>query len=67
MKAIFYCMVSFEDVDECAEPDQGGCEFQCSNYEGGYYCSCDVGYRLMDDDKSCEGKFARILQKQKTT
>ena len=52
----------FVDIDECAEADQGGCDFQCSNYEGGYYCSCDVGYRLMDDDKSCEGTLKTILK-----
>ena len=51
----------FADVDECASVDQGGCEFKCSNYEGGYYCTCDVGYRLRDNDHSCEGKFTRIL------
>lgn len=61
MQMIFYWFL-FIDVDECAEGDQGGCEFKCSNYEGGYYCSCDVGYRLMDDDKSCEGKFRIILR-----
>lgn len=62
-----FLLISFEDVDECAEADQGGCEFKCSNYEGGYYCSCDVGYRLMDDDKSCEGKFTTTLpQKQRS-
>ena len=44
------------DIDECAEADQGGCETKCSNYEGGYYCTCDVGYRLRDDGKTCEGK-----------
>ena len=47
--------VFFSDVDECAEADEGGCEHTCTNYEGGYYCSCNDGYRLMGDDKSCEG------------
>ena len=49
-----YCF-SFLDVDECALADKGGCEHKCSNYEGGYYCTCNAGYRLMDDDKGCEG------------
>ena len=43
------------DIDECALPNQGGCEHTCHNYEGGYYCTCPAGYRLMDDDKGCEG------------
>ena len=47
--------VFFSDVDECAEADEGGCEHTCTNYEGGYYCSCNAGYRLMDDDQGCEG------------
>lgn len=46
----------YADVDECSLPEKGGCEYKCSNYEGGYYCTCPAGYRLMDDDKGCEGK-----------
>ena len=52
---------SFLDIDECAEADRGGCEHTCSNYEGGYYCTCNVGYRLKDDDKSCEGTFGDLI------
>ena len=43
------------DIDECALPGKGDCDHKCTNYEGGYYCSCLPGYRLRDDDKSCEG------------
>lgn len=51
----------YVDVDECSLFEKGGCEYKCSNYEGGYYCICLVGYWLMDDDKGCEGKFLFIM------
>ena len=43
------------DIDECALPDNGGCDQTCSNFEGGYSCTCNAGYRLMEDDQGCEG------------
>ena len=49
----------FLDFDEC-KANTDGCEHTCTNYEGGYYCSCNAGYRLMDDDKGCEGKECNI-------
>ena len=45
------------DIDEC-QANTHGCEHSCHNYEGGFYCSCRSGYRLMEDSKSCEGKSA---------
>ena len=43
------------DVDEC---DMGtdGCAQNCSNTNGSFVCSCDVGYVLDDDDLDCLGK-----------
>ena len=43
------------DINECDMPDKGDCEDECTNYEGGYYCTCPTGYRLMDDNRGCEG------------
>ena len=62
--ANFSCGFSLLDINECALPDKGGCEDKCSNYEGGYYCTCPAGFRLMDDDKSCEGTYL-VLEKFK--
>ena len=48
------------DIDECMSGN-GGCEDTCTNYEGGYYCTCPHGYLLMDDNKGCEGIFSFCL------
>lgn len=41
------------DVDECSE---NMCAQLCVNYPGGYSCYCDgkKGFRLAQDQKSCE-------------
>lgn len=44
------------EEDECAKPDNGGCEQRCVNTLGSYQCACDPGYELGPDKKSCEGK-----------
>ena len=43
------------DIDECKK-DNGKCEHNCHNYEGGYWCSCKDGYKLKDDLHGCEGR-----------
>lgn len=44
------------EVDECSLPDNGGCEQHCENTLGSYKCTCEPGYELTADKKSCEGK-----------
>ena len=44
----------YADIDECAE-DNGHCSHYCANTEGGYNCSCALGYKLNDDGNVCEG------------
>ena len=46
-------LFTLEDIDECAM-ENGGCDHSCHNYDGGRYCSCNVGYRLATDT-TCEG------------
>lgn len=48
--------VCFSEEDECAKPDNGGCEQRCVNTLGSFKCACDPGYELAPDKKSCEGK-----------
>ncbi|MBN3279820.1 C1S protein, partial [Polyodon spathula] len=40
------------DINECDDP-YTGCSHDCSNYIGGYYCSCQPGYLLQEDNTTC--------------
>ncbi|KAM9793845.1 bone morphogenetic protein 1-like isoform 3-T3 [Syngnathus typhle] len=44
----------FKEMDECSQPDNGGCEQHCLNTLGSYRCACDPGYELATDRSSCE-------------
>ncbi|EPY76557.1 tolloid-like protein [Camelus ferus] len=46
----------FKEEDECAKPDRGGCEQRCVNTLGSYQCSCEPGYELGPDKRTCEDK-----------
>ena len=37
--------------------DNGGCDGQCTNRPGGYFCSCSTGFRLASNGKKCIGLF----------
>ena len=39
------------------QQNNGGCDQLCTNTPSGVNCSCNNGYSLMSDDKSCEGEF----------
>ncbi|KAM6346195.1 tolloid-like protein 1 isoform 1-T1 [Podargus strigoides] len=53
----------FREEDECARPDNGGCEQRCVNTLGSYQCACDPGYELGPDKKSCEAACGGLLTK----
>ncbi|KAK2817229.1 hypothetical protein Q5P01_025420 [Channa striata] len=53
----------FKEVDECAKPDNGGCEQRCVNTLGSFKCACDPGYELASDKKSCEAACGGLLSK----
>ena len=42
------------DIDEC-QFRNGGCDHDCANTNGSYYCSCYDGYNLKEDNSSCAG------------
>ena len=43
------------DIDECLE-ELHTCEQNCNNVNGSYTCSCDAGYVIGLDLRSCVGK-----------
>ena len=42
------------DHDEC-DADTHKCDQHCHNSHGSYYCTCDFGYTLETDGKTCKG------------
>ena len=42
-------------MDECTG-NNGGCEGECCNTIGSYYCKCKPGFELSEDGKRCKGK-----------
>ena len=49
------CRVLIIDIDECSI-NNGGCEQQCTNTIGSYYCACNNSYTLNVDNHMCDGK-----------
>ena len=47
----------YADIDECQKEETNNCKFKklCKNVEGGYNCSCPMGYLQKDDGKGSEG------------
>ena len=43
------------DIDECLT-GKSGCQHDCVNLNGSYYCLCRSGYRLRQDNITCDGK-----------
>ena len=42
-----------KDINECNGDHE--CDQLCNNIVGSYICSCDSGYELQSDNRSCEG------------
>ena len=42
------------DIDECTE-GTSGCDHNCTNTDGSYYCTCLDGYVLESDNHTCTG------------
>ena len=40
-------------MNECAQAN-GGCDHNCFNFEGGFECSCNVGFDLVSNGRTCE-------------
>ena len=46
--------IFFADFGQC-DADNGGCEHICSDFNGTSQCSCNTGFKLNNDMKSCIG------------
>ena len=43
----------FKGIDECNGDHE--CDHHCTNVNGTFICSCDFGYELKSDNRTCEG------------
>lgn len=50
----------FREIDECALKEHG-CEQNCINTLDGYACKCRLGYKLRNDEKTCEVKCGGVI------
>ena len=46
-------LILFLDINECAKRTTNGCMHKCHNTEGSYTCSCNNGYRLNKNKRTC--------------
>ena len=53
-----HLLLSPVDINECSpfNPTHN-CDQICNNTDGGFDCSCEEGYLLANDSKSCEGMY----------
>lgn len=51
-----HCIIltNHSDVDEC-EQGSAGCDHNCTNTPGSYFCTCMDGYVLESDNHTCTG------------
>ncbi len=49
------------EIDECSLGN-GGCEHQCINTAGAFYCECDKGY-TRQHGFYCQGQNQNIVEK----
>lgn len=47
---VFYII----DIDECAL-QTSGCNQICANTNGSFVCSCNAGFQMLPDNKTCTG------------
>ena len=47
------------DINECVE-DYDGCNQTCTNTNGSFECSCNDGYKLDANGRTCSGKYCLI-------
>lgn len=51
---------AYADEDEC-DTNNGGCDQNCNNTIGSYFCTCEEGYILKADSHNCGGLLMNLL------
>ena len=55
---VIYCNYYFNnicvDINECSS-NNGGCQHNCYNTVGSYYCTCNTGWVLSSNGQTCTG------------
>ena len=47
-------LYNYLDIDECTR-GTSGCDHNCTNTDGSYYCTCMDGYEQESDNHTCTG------------
>ena len=58
--SFFFFFRFFLVIDECKNINPP-CQQKCKNLKFGFECSCETGYNLADDRRSCEGTVFVVL------
>ena len=48
------------DINECSDSN-GGCDDDCINTIGSFFCECDSGYALQSNGKTCNGQLHVLI------
>ena len=51
----------FTDVANDCGANPNVCEHTCHNSNSSFYCTCNSGYRLASNGRTCDGKFYYML------
>ena len=57
------CLYYLIDIDEC-KSGAHQCTQICTNNNGSYTCSCNNGYELSKDERTCTGEEINIICSQ---
>jgi hypothetical protein len=52
-----------KDVNECLAGN-GGCEHECVNVVGNFYCRCHSGFELDENAQNCIGLYNNLLDRK---
>ena len=59
IRTVYFVIISSTDINECSV-SKGQCDDTCHNTNGSYYCTCNIGFLLLEDQRGCTGLFMII-------